>query len=39
MYVMAALLVIGFICNYFVKAVHARYHMKNEMSRAAAPAE
>jgi MFS family permease len=39
MYVMAVLLVIGFICNYFVKAVHARYHMKNDMTRAAAPAE
>jgi MFS family permease len=39
MYVMAVLLVIGFICNYFVKAVHARYHMKDEMTRAAAPAE
>ncbi len=30
MYVMAALLVIGFICNYFVKAVHERFHMKPE---------
>jgi MFS family permease len=28
MYVMAMLLVIGFICNYFVSAVHGRYHMK-----------
>src|SRR5690606_22570124 len=28
MYIMAGLLVLGFICNYFVKAVHARYHMK-----------
>ncbi len=30
MYIMAGLLVIGFICNFFVKAVDARYHMKNE---------
>jgi len=28
MYVMAVLLVIGFICNYFVKAVHPRFHVK-----------
>jgi len=28
MYVMAALLVIGLICNAFVKAVHERHHMK-----------
>jgi MFS family permease len=28
MYVMAVLLVIGFICNYFVSAVHQRHHMK-----------
>jgi len=27
MYVMAALLVIGFICNLFVRPVHERYHM------------
>ena len=30
MYIMAGLLVVGFICNFFVKAVDARYHMKNE---------
>jgi MFS family permease len=30
MYVMAALLVIGFFCNLFIKAVHARYHMQSE---------
>ena len=30
MYVMAALLVIGFFCNLFVKAVHARYHMQSD---------
>jgi MFS family permease len=28
MYVMAVLLVIGFICNVFVKDVHERFHMK-----------
>ncbi len=28
MYIMAGLLVIGFICNFFVKAVDRRYHMK-----------
>src|SRR5579885_1750542 len=28
MYIMAGLLVIGFICNFFVKAVADRYHMK-----------
>jgi MFS family permease len=27
MYVMAGLLLIGFFCNYFVKAVHHRHHM------------
>jgi hypothetical protein len=30
MYIMAGLLVIGFICNFFVKAVDSRYHMKAE---------
>jgi MFS family permease len=30
MYIMAGLLVVGFICNFFVKAVHERYHMKTE---------
>jgi MFS family permease len=30
MYVMAALLVIGFFCNLFIKAVHARYHMQSD---------
>ena len=30
MYIMAGLLVVGFICNFFVKAVDVRYHMKNE---------
>jgi hypothetical protein len=28
MYIMAGLLVIGFICNFLVKAVDARFHMK-----------
>ncbi len=28
MYVMAGLLVVGFLCNLFIKAVHQRYHMK-----------
>lgn len=30
MYIMAGLLVVGFICNFFVKAVDARYHMKSD---------
>ncbi|MGB6651091.1 MAG: MFS transporter, partial [Xanthobacteraceae bacterium] len=28
MYIMAGLLVIGFICNLLVKAVHHRFHMR-----------
>ena len=28
MYVMAGLLVIGFICNFFVKSVNQRFHMR-----------
>ena len=28
MYIMAGLLVIGFICNLMIKAVHHRFHMK-----------
>ena len=28
MYIMAGLLVIGFICNALIKAVHHRFHMK-----------
>ncbi|HEY4193269.1 MAG TPA: OFA family MFS transporter [Mesorhizobium sp.] len=28
MYIMAGLFVLGFICNFFVKAVHERHHMK-----------
>jgi hypothetical protein len=30
MYIMAGLLVIGFLCNLMVKAVHERHHMKPE---------
>ncbi len=30
MYVMAVLLVVGFFCNLFVRAVHERHHMKHE---------
>ena len=36
MYVMAVLLVIGFICNYFVTAVHQRHHMKLREAQATA---
>jgi MFS family permease len=36
MYVMAVLLIIGFICNYFVSAVHERHHMRLEQQRKAA---
>jgi len=36
MYVMAVLLIIGFICNYFVTAVHERHHMRLEQQRKAA---
>ncbi len=34
MYIMAGLLVIGFICNFMIKAVNARYHMKENDPRA-----
>jgi MFS family permease len=34
MYIMAGLLVIGFICNFMIKAVNARYHMKENDARA-----
>ena len=30
MYVMAALLVVGFFCNLFIQAVHERHHMQHE---------
>jgi MFS family permease len=36
MYVMAVLLVIGFICNFFVTAVHERHHMKAQEAEASA---
>lgn len=31
MYIMAGRLVIGFICNYMIKAVHERHYMKQEV--------
>ena len=34
MYIMAGLLVIGFICNLMIRAVHERYHMKENDARA-----
>lgn len=39
MYIMAGLLVIGFICNALVKAVHQRFHMKPDDEAAIAQAE
>jgi MFS family permease len=36
MYIMAGLLVIGFICNLLVKAVHQRFHMQPDRDREAA---
>jgi MFS family permease len=30
MYIMAALLMVGFLCNLFIKAVHERHHMKGD---------
>jgi MFS family permease len=38
MYIMAGLLVVGFICNFMIKAVNERYHMKANDARAAATA-
>jgi hypothetical protein len=38
MYVMAGLLVIGFICNACIRAVHGRYYMKPERIGEPAPA-
>ena len=38
MYIMAGLLVIGFICNFLVKAVAERYHMKPENDSLGTPA-
>jgi len=37
MYIMAGLLVIGFICNFFIKAVHTRFHMKATDNRGVEP--
>jgi len=37
MYIMAGLLVIGFICNFLVKAVDARFHMKASDARGKDP--
>jgi MFS family permease len=37
MYIMAGLLVIGFICNFFVKSVNARFHMKATDDRGLEP--
>ncbi len=34
LYLMAGLLVVGFICNYFVRAVHFRHHMAIEEAKA-----
>jgi len=39
MYVMAGLLVIGFFCNLFVRAVHERHHMRQEAADALGMAE
>jgi MFS family permease len=39
MYIMAGLLVIGFICNYMIKAVHHRFHMKSDQEAERAQAE
>jgi MFS family permease len=38
MYIMAGLLVIGFICNLLIKAVNERYHLKANDARVAAAA-
>ncbi|MGE0063001.1 MAG: OFA family MFS transporter [Xanthobacteraceae bacterium] len=38
MYIMAGLLVIGFICNFLVRAVNQRYHMKPENDTLGSPA-
>jgi len=39
MYVMAVLLVVGFICNFFVRAVHERHYMTRDREEAMAAAE
>jgi hypothetical protein len=38
MFIMAGLLVIGFFCNLFIKAVHHRFHMQPEGDGALATA-
>jgi hypothetical protein len=38
MYIMAGLLVIGLICNLFVRAVHERHHMQTDAETARAAA-
>jgi len=38
MYIMAGLLVIGFICNFLVRAVNERYHMKADNDTLGSPA-
>jgi MFS family permease len=35
MYVMAVLLVVGFVCNFFVRPVHERHYMREERGREA----
>ena len=37
MYIMAALLVIGFFCNLFVRPVHARHHLREQEPASSAP--
>jgi hypothetical protein len=39
MYIMAGLLVLGFICNFFIKAVNSRYHMTADHPAEKAPAD
>ncbi len=36
MYVMAVLLVVGFLCNFFIKAVHERHHMPDDTANSIA---
>jgi MFS family permease len=36
MYVMAGLLIIGFVCNFFITAVHERHHMERRKAEATA---
>ncbi len=39
MYLMAGLLVVGFLCNLFIKAVHERHHMADDTADAVGVAE